>query len=1357
MALSALLVGDRAMTASAVQGIDPLEILNLQVKPNVLFVLDTSSAMGFNPEGTVYLGGDDHSSRLYQVKQALREVIAANDGRANFGIISLNANQAELALSRTAPMVYVSADRGAATWAANFSSFNNTFSNYDGAGVTACDVQPPVLPGCSDEIFESFFTGGAYAAPYQTRQYLLARLLRNNVRYLWDPTPGIGAFRRGLQRIDTIDCRSFPPPAGLLGDDTDEFNDGTEARACFQIENADVPGEVATYYLTSSTFAAANGFTPECDGTPAKCLVTPVPACTAGSNVAGILGGPLRTQLPLDPTTGLPINVPVTPVIATTELITGSVQPNAAGGLQLGGSRPLERALIAARTHFTGTVFPSRPAAVAGLQQNFVILIASGADNAGGAPTVTAAAMRGTAPAPGANDVTTMVVSYNGEAGFESSADYTALNALQSAGSLGKYAVSFGAANLEELRSSLGFAFSQAIATGTFATESSITESIYEYAPLAGAFDPVDPNTRYRGRVPVLLQSSFDMPGFTGHLKAFVNQGGASTLKWDAGVRLLDRIWNGPAGNDGMCPGIWTYNASFPGVGPNATQFAACQATLRTFAELIGSSPTSPIFLPNGRIKRRIFTTRANGVFQYDPADFGTAFAPEGAQCPVPLWPPAQTTSLGGGCPALLNPVAPQDDTTPGLFDEELGLNVSFPQLQSRYGACLGSPLPTACSDPALQLGRAKREAREMILAWTAGAKAEGDGIPTRVTSGPSLGNILYRARSWALAESTLGVPAVVPPPLEARPLAHTAEYLTFRDGLRNSGGAIAADGAFGGFGLRNPDRDAAVPTGNANGTGSNGVYEPLMSTVYHAANDMLHAFRGGPCPGNTCSLGAGHNETGGEELWGFVPFDQLEKLPERMQGQGRTQHTFLMASSVRFSDVFVPGDWTFGGRTFLGVWRTVLVLGRGIAGQRYTAIDITSPGQLNRASLFTRPGFAIWSRGNPDVNCTTSAATCPDGQAPNTPVRSTGGYVDDGENDSLAYARMGESWSVPAMTAVPPADFFDSEFAMFMGSGFSPNGVATEGKTFFAMDSLTGDILHAPIAPDTGNGCNTISAGEICPVPNAIVANPAAYVAAQLASNFVGNPAASTASLVYVGDLHGRMWKFFTSSPGLGLVKVQPDRTDSAVFGDSPDQPIGSAAALLNISGVPHVYWETGNDLRVLPPDNFKFIAMKDVGADVNAQSSQIDPAARLFNMPLSGILAGFRGTAQPATAFSAQKLGRVFFIGTKFTNQEVAGGNCRSSFDSVLFAVGAVSGDAVYDLDNSGAVTASDRSVMLSGTKVNALRAAMGQIVLDKGDIGTAPPPAPPAPAPAPTANEGSSGEVFVNRLKPGSAVCR
>ena len=1384
IAMVGLLAGDRgALTANLVQGIDPLEILDLQVKPNVLFVVDSSSAMGFNAEGTLYVGGDDPASRFYRTKQALRELVSDNDGKANFGIIDLNADQNQLALStpslaggdRPGPLVYVSADASAATWANRFDELDLDFNDYDGN--PACVTQPPISKFCSEEIHESFKTDGAYGTPYQGRHYLASRLFRHGVKYLWNPSPTPPKFDEGLEAIDTaITCP--PPPAGLLGDDVDEFNDGSEVRGCFQIEDASLPGTVTTYYLTSPTYGEVTSGA-ECDGSNlAECLVAPVPACTDASNVTALRTGPLRLQLPLvtnavDPRLGLPEDpgglFPNFPLIATIPLI--GVQPRlppvgARDVMQIGGGRPLGEALQAAAAHYSGTVFPSRPAAVAGRQRNFVIVIASGADNAGPVdPVAQAAAMRGGSVTPGPNDITTMVVTINGEPGFGASADDVALNALQAAGTLSRHTIAFGAATGDELRSSLNFAFSEAIATGIFSTESSITESIFEYAAQANtttplkSFNPLNPSERYGARVPTLLQSSFDMPGFIGHLRAFqakptaagspgcpagsierpdVN-GVATCEVWDAGEKLRQRIWAG------MCPAA----------GGN---FAVCSTDTHTFAEMRGSGPQQgsggayPQLTPAGSaalIQRRILTTARQGVFRYQTnlnEPFGPAQSPSNEQCPVPLWPPTSGTSVGSCAYAL--PVSPATDT-PGLLDEELGIaTLTLVQLQSRFAACLGTvPLLHPCVDPnpAIQTARALREARETILAFMAGAQqAQVAGVPQRNVAG----EILYHARFWALAESTLGVPAVVPPPLQSMPITHTAEYLLYRDGVRNTSGFVTGPNPpfVSGFGLRNPDKNGgpSVPT-SPTGNGASGNYEPLMTVVYHASNDMVHAFRGGPCPGGTC-LGS-VAESGGEELWGFVPYDQLEKLQDRMQGQGRSPHTYMVANSVRFSDVFVPGVWreSATSRNYLGRWRTVMVFGRGIAGKHYTALDITSPGQFNRPSLDTLPPFAIWSRGNPDTQ------------------RGLLGGAANGIGGA-DYAKMGETWSVPAMAAVNPARFGGSEFAMFMGSGYASNPTsADEGKIFYAVDALTGDVRYAldEAATDSVNTCTSIEAGETCPVRNALVANAAAYIPIQLTAGFVGNPAASTASLVYIGDLHGRMWKFLTSSTGLGLIKLQPDVGVDPVFGDRPDQPIGTAVALLNISGpngaVPHVYWETGNDLRVIPPDPFKFVAMVDEGADVDATVA----ATGLFSRSLSGTLLGFRGTAQPATAFSATGLGRVFFVGTKFTDRNVAGGDCASRFDSVLFALGAVSGGAVYDLDSSGSVTSSDASVLVSG-KINAIRGSLGQIVLDKGEVssslgGVQAPPAPPGPVAAPVTNEGSSGEVFVGKTRPNSNVCR
>lgn len=1372
LALLALLSGDRTgLTAGAVQGIDPLDILNLQVKPNVVFVLDSSLRMGLTAEGTHYVGGDDPKSRFYMAKQALREVVSANQGVLNMGLIDMSAKQASLQLNdpfpgtHNGPFMYVSDDPNAAAWIGFFYDLGSSPADYD---LSACPLGAFATPGCSEQVFRSLDTRqfNGVSSPYNGRTYVLSRLFYNNAHIQWNVTGGPDQAKN-LRDVAVFDCASNPPASGLLGDDTDEFNDGSEFRPCFVLEDVSGSGlPRVVFYLTSLTYTSAGNPDGECDSSDERCVLEDVTACTAPSNAADIRSR-LRLQDPFEASGipgGLDDGVPSS-VGATGAPDWRGKQPNSAGGAQLGPSdRPLDLALRAAQGHYASVVFPARPAAVTGLQKNFVIIVTSGRDTAGGDPVSRAAAMRGTSnpgllSGSGNNDITTMVVTINGSPSFDASQ----VNALQSAGTNGAHTVAFGAATADELKASLNFAVSQTIATGTFSTESSITESVYEWSALAGPYSPFDPDTRYKGRVPTLLQSSFDMPGFVGHLKAFINATydgkGPNTPKWDAGAELRARIWNGASGGAGLCSGnigvgvdglagtpddVANYNRCI--YGSDGTAGTADDAAVDwTFAQLTGGPPSGsnvgqiPSFKPGssaaGVIQRRIFTTRSHGVFPYNTGDFGEGFSLSAAQCPVPLWPPTTTSSSVGTC-SYSAPVAPPDDTTAGLLDTELGIaGLGYAELQSRFGACLNAPSGHAClsSDPAVATARARREAREMILAFTAGAQVSTRaGLPRRNVSG----DVLYVARFWPLAESTLAVPAVVPPPLEARPQSHTAEYLVFRDGLVTDPAGPTA-----GFGLRNPDKLTTTPTDD------NGALEPLMSVVYHAANDMVHAFRAGPChssptlgssPTGVCA--GGTVEKGGEELWGFVPYDQLVNLAERMQGQGRGQHTYVVASSLRFSDVFVPGTWTDSnsGRTFLGQWRTILVFGRGIAGQHYTALDITSPGPFTRASLDTQAPFGIWSRGNPDTQNGLA------GGSANSLLDPTG---DEGANDEAAYARMGETWSVPALAAVPPADFFDKEFALFMGSGYSPSGSTTVGKTFFALDALTGDVLHAVDVADSGKTCSSIQSGESCPVQNAIVANPAAYVAVQLAKGFVGNPSASTASLVYVGDLHGRMWKFITNSPGLGLTKIQPD---SGAFSDSPDQPIGNAAALLNINNTPHVYWETGNDLRVQVPPNFRLIAMRDVGADANAERD----ADGLFRFDLENAFAGYRGTAQPATAFNAQGLGRAFFVGTKFTDQNVAGGNCRSRFDSVIFAVGAVSGDAVYNLDNSGGF---DREIGLAGTKVNAIRAALGQVVLDQGDVGNKPPVPPPAPAAAPTANEGSSGEVRLVRLKAGSAVCR
>src|SRR4051794_15897946 len=70
-------MGDRG-SATATRGIDPLDVLDLQVKPNVIVVLDSSGSMQETTGGTGTSSGDHPRSKLHLAKDVLNLVVANN-------------------------------------------------------------------------------------------------------------------------------------------------------------------------------------------------------------------------------------------------------------------------------------------------------------------------------------------------------------------------------------------------------------------------------------------------------------------------------------------------------------------------------------------------------------------------------------------------------------------------------------------------------------------------------------------------------------------------------------------------------------------------------------------------------------------------------------------------------------------------------------------------------------------------------------------------------------------------------------------------------------------------------------------------------------------------------------------------------------------------------------------------------------------------------------------------------------------------------------------------------------------------------------------------------------------------------
>ena len=938
----------------------------------------------------------------------------------------------------------------------------------------------------------------------------------------------------------------------------------------------------------------------------------------------------------------------------------------------------------------------------------------------------------------------------------------------------------------------------QGASDGDFNAQQSITESVFEYVDIATSgsltFDARSPSTRYEAIVPTRFVSSFTLPGFHGQLRAYQNDGpyltpdpcdGTGQCKWSAG----DKLWSKVSTAMSTCN----------------TNAAGGAANMCVFTQLHGGATDATIAGSAAKIQRRIYSTDRNGVYVFTPATLiaGTAASR------VALWPPTAT-------------VAPADYTSVGSLDTQLGLPDNTPtctllagyanctaqwtaQLQAKYHACQGSNMQAANCGSGTALTKLKairRESRDMILAFMAGAApvpATGGIARSSAAVGSSpIGSVLYQARDWLLADSELATAAVVTFPSEDEPSAtpYVAEYKLYRDGPRNvagknpdSGGAEIKQG----FGLTQPDNDNTVGKGQ-NDTRT--ALKPVMTVVYLPANDMLHAFRAGP---NCTPAKSGCAEKGGEELWGFVPYDQLGALGLRLANdpQGRKNHVFMLARGVRFGDVFVPGALTnvnIGGTTVAnmnGVWRHIMYFGRGVGGKYVTALDVTGPGAYTATALSTLPPIPLWNRGNPDTQDGTAAGTA-NGTAA----------------DKTAYSHMGETWSMPTLAYVnhdKTNPIYQTtrrptgvDFAIFMGSGY---GAAGEGTTHYTLDALSGDVIAAVDVETAAASYGLTRAG--LSYSNALVANSVSYnrvIGATLANN---HPWSYTSNRVYIGDLHGRLWKFLSARPDVAI--------PAADLGAG--QPVATAVALVPRSDSafdtkgPFVFVTSGADRRAAGPfRNFSFL---DDGTDTSitttgtATSDSVTTFlpfamefARTFDQGSPQASCGytaealFRGTVQPAGAFSCDvaisngKCGgitswQVFFAGTRLSlpNTKFAPPTplacstgvypCRSQFDTIIYLLNATTGSAAFDLNASG----DDSYRIFRDSRVAAIGMAAdpdanrggSSFVADEGLMkGT--PKAPPPPGVPPNAQTATANVIFVREqgypepaIHYGSSVCQ
>jgi len=430
-------------------------------------------------------------------------------------------------------------------------------------------------------------------------------------------------------------------------------------------------------------------------------------------------------------------------------------------------------------------------------------------------------------------------------------------------------------------------------------------------------------------------------------------------------------------------------------------------------------------------------------------------------------------------------------------------------------------------------------------------------------------------------------------------------------------------------------------------------------TTVYLPTNGgMLHAFDG---------------ETG-DEVFAYIPDDVMGMAAGEVAGSrdllsefvalvvaennGIANHQFTMSGAPTVKDAFLRSD--YGGDDG---WHTVLTFGRGRGGRFLSALDITDP------------------------------------QAPQ--LRFNVGNR-EGINDLLLDG-MGETWSTPVMGNVQVTNTSGDpdradQWLAFFGGGYGCNNASREGQYLFSVRLENGSVYNrSQVTNDT-----------TAAVPyNAVVAMPSLYNPHQ--QDVADNK--DYVTRVYVGDIQGVIWKLVTTD-------FNPNNWTFRKFAElGKNQPITAPVALMNDPNNQRVYVMagTGGDIRVSTTNNlFKFATFVDADLDGSNTtqyplgstpywSKVLNSGERVYIAPVT--IGTVDNTAIPLVFFAASAPG--FSTAT-----------CTGFFNSSLYALGLLSGQAEVDLDGGG----NDESVSVSDSKITGLYARDGHLYVSKsGGLGS------------------------------------
>jgi type IV pilus assembly protein PilY1 len=247
--------------------------------------------------------------------------------------------------------------------------------------------------------------------------------------------------------------------------------------------------------------------------------------------------------------------------------------------------------------------------------------------------------------------------------------------------------------------------------------------------------------------------------------------------------------------------------------------------------------------------------------------------------------------------------------------------------------------------------------------------------------------------------------------------------------------------------------------------------YGQGRSVIYAGANDgMLHAF---------------DDETG-EELWAFIPPNLLERLRD-LTGEAIE---YYVDGSPR---AYIIDQNDNGIIESSGDDRVVLAFGQRRGGDRFFALDVTSPQSPN----------LLWQIG-PEMD---------------------------------GYLEMGQSWSTPIVGKIRYG--MGEKMVFFIGGGYDENqdsgpsaGEDIWGKAIYIVDAVTGELLWKYSHAD----------------------NP--FMAHSIPSDIarVDTTGDGYIDRLYVGDMGGKMWRFDIGTPGSWAGKIIFDSGEQRKIYYPPD-----------------------------------------------------------------------------------------------------------------------------------------------------------------------------------------------------------